>query len=76
MDKAEYLKDAVNYVMMLRGLPYNTRAWVEQHMGENPEQMIKEAIPAILRNDERFLQKCLEEFRDYIEKHPQTSESF
>jgi len=68
MDRIDGIKEALNYVMMLRGLPYHTREWVESMLGYGWERMVEESVPEVLKDDSNFLAYCREAFLERCKK--------
>lgn len=63
------LREAVNYALKLRGLPQHSLEVITQMIGHGARNLITQALPAELSDDEALIDAVLADFTDYYFAH-------
>lgn len=63
------LREAVNHALKLRGLPQHSLEMITQMVGHGARNLITQALPAELSDDEALIDAVLADFTDYYFAH-------
>ena len=69
VDTIEDLGNAVNAALEQRGLPLHTIPEYRPMVGHGIRNLVRNALPAALKNDEAFVDGCLASFKEYYSSH-------
>lgn len=69
LDTLDDLAEAVNHALALRGLPWHDREGVRMRIGHGVRNLMKQALPEALREDDVLVDTCLADFRSYYTAH-------
>ena len=69
LDTLDDLSEAVNHALGLRGLPLHDREGVRVRIGHGVRNLMRQALPEALREDEVLVDTCLADFRSYYTAH-------
>ena len=63
------LREAVNHALQLRGFPQHSLEMITQMVGHGARDLIMQALPAKLSDDEAMIDAMLADFRTYYNAH-------
>lgn len=69
LDTLDDLAEAVNHALAVRGLPQHDREGVRLRIGHGVRNLMRQALPDALREDEVLVDTCLADFRSYYTAH-------
>ena len=69
LNTIEDLGEAVNYALAAKGLPVHSLDEFPAMVGRGVRNLVKNALPEGLRNNQAFVDECLSVFRDYYSSH-------
>jgi len=69
MDTIEDLGEAVNHALGLKGLPLHSMDEYPAMVGHGIRNLVKNALPEELKNDDELLDGCLAIFKEYYSGH-------
>jgi phosphoglycolate phosphatase len=69
LNTIEDLGEAVNYALSQKGLPLHTMDEFPAMVGRGIRNLVKQALPEVLREDSAFVDNCLAIFKKYYSEH-------